>query len=105
MGYLTKFYSIMSPEMKSSKIGTFLLDLESIRLIGRILLGDKNGISFIEDSDIPKPLIDWVRGVSANNPMEEYKLWESVIKQSYGERKFVNMDIDINKLYARKINK
>lgn len=105
LGVPSEIYSIMSPEMKSSKIGTFLLDLESIRLIGRTLLGDKNGISFIEDSDIPKLLIDWVRGVSSNNPMEEYKLWESVIKQSYGERKFVEMDIDINKLYARKINK
>ena len=103
LGVSNEIYNIMSPDMISNKIGTFLLDLESIRLIGRTLLGDKNGIAIIGDPDIPEPLIDWVRGVTVNNPIEEYKLWEKVIKESYGERKFIEMNIDKDKLYSNKI--
>lgn len=99
IGVSNQIYNIMSMDMKTSKKGTYLLDLESIRLVGRTLLGDENGISLINDPDIPKPLVDWVRGVPADNPMEEYKLWENVIKESYGERKFIEMNIDKNKLY------
>lgn len=95
LGVSKELYSIMSPNMKANKIGTYLLDLEAIRLIGRTMLGDKNGISLTKDSDIPKPLVDWVRGVPTDNPIEEYNLWDNVIKQSYGERKFVNMDIKL----------
>ncbi len=72
-------------------------------MVGRTLLGDKNGIDIIENPDIPKPLIDWVRVVSVNNPIEEYKLWDKVIKESYGEKKFIEMNIDIDKLYTNKI--
>lgn len=104
IGVSNDIYNIMSPDMKLSKKGTYLLDLESIRLIGRTLLGDKNGISLVKDSDIPKPLIDWVRGVPMNNPIEEYNLWDKVIKQSYGEKKFIKMDINKDKLYVNQIN-
>ncbi len=100
IGVSPDIYNIMSPDMKSSKKGTYILDLESIRLIGRTLLGDKNGISLTKDSDIPKALVDWVRGVPMNNPMEEYNIWDNVIKQSYGERKFIEMDINKDKLYV-----
>ncbi|RII34008.1 hypothetical protein D2A34_12545 [Clostridium chromiireducens] len=103
LGVSNEIYNIMSPDMKSTKKGTFLLDLESIRLIGRTLLGDKNGIDIIGDPDIPKPLIDCVRGVSVNNPIEEYKLWDKVINESYGARKFIEMNIDKDKLYTNKI--
>lgn len=103
-GVSNEIYNIMSPDMKSSKKGTYLLDLESIRLIGRTLLGDKNGISLIKDLDIPRPLIDWVRGVPLNDSMKEYKLWDKVIKQSYGDRKFIKMDINKDKLYTNKLN-
>jgi hypothetical protein len=100
LGVTNDIFNIMSPDMKTSKKGTYLLDLESIRLIGRTLLGDKNGISLIKDSDIPKTLFDWVRGVPMNDPMEEYKLWDNVIKESYGERKFIEMNIIKDKLYV-----
>ena len=101
LGVSNDIYNIMSMDMKLDKKGTYLLDLESIRLIGRTLLGDKNGISLVKDSEIPKPLIDWVRGVPMNNPLEEYKIWDNVIRQSYGERKFIDMEINKGKIYAK----
>lgn len=101
LGASGEIYNIMSLDMKEAKKGTYLLDLEAIRLVGRTLLGDKTGISLMNDFDIPKPLIDWVRGVPVNNPIEEYKLWDNVIKQSYGERRFIEMNIDKEKIYAK----
>lgn len=103
LGVSDDIYKIMSPNMKASKTGTYTLDLESIRLIGRTLLGDKNGMELINDSEIPKPLIDWVRGIPVTDPIEEFKLWDNVIKKSYGKRKFVEMNIDKDKLYRKNL--
>lgn len=99
LGVPADIYSVMSPEMQTLKKGDYLIDLEAIRLIGRTLLGDKNGIELLDDKEIPTPLINWVRGLPVNNPMKEYKQWEKVILDSYGKREFIVMNIDINKMY------
>lgn len=101
LGVPEQIYNIMPSNIKSSKIGDNLLDLESIKLIGRTLLGDSTGMSLYQNKDIPKALIDWVRLPSSKDAIEEYSKWNDVIIKSFGERKFTEMNIDINKIYEK----
>lgn len=85
--------------MNSKKADTSL-NLEMIRQIGRILLGDITGVHLSKDKEIPKQLLEWVRGSSGVNAFEEYKVWqEKVLKDSFGVRRFTKMDLIANDIY------
>jgi hypothetical protein len=94
-----KIYSIMPPKIKNSKFGSIETDLESIRLIGRELLGDRTGTRLIEDRNIPKPLCEWLRGVSYGKARVEYENWQKVLTESFGKREFTSMSFDIEDFY------
>lgn len=99
LGVSSELYDVMTHEIKGSKESSELLDLEGIRLIGRTLLGDASGIELAFDREIPKPLSSWLREICVNNPYDEYGKWNEIIMSSFGERKFIEMKIDRNKLY------
>ena len=54
-----------------------------------------------KDSNIPAPLVEQLRGVSTDNPFEEYENWNKVIYRCYEKRKFEIMDLDEKKLYEK----
>jgi hypothetical protein len=91
--------NLMSPAAKKEKIATHITDLESIRQIGRELVGDKYGSVLAKNTTIPKPIIDWLLGASVKTPLEEYKLWDQTIDHGYGKRQFVEMDVSATDLY------
>lgn len=99
LGVSSELYDVMPHLVKESKESSAMLDLEGIRLIGRTLLGDESGIQLAFDKEIPKPLSSWLREISVSNPFEEYTKWNDVIIKSFGERKFIEMKIDKEKLY------
>ena len=99
IGVSSELYDVMPHSVKDSKESSAILDLEGIRLIGRTLLGDESGIQLAFDKEIPKPLSSWLREISVSNPFEEYSRWNDVIIKSFGERKFIEMKIDKEKLY------
>jgi len=101
LGVSEKIYSIMPPQVKNKKCGDILTDLESIRLIGRELLGDRHGTRMLEKSYIPLPMAKWLLGVSYDSPSVEYTKWTEVLHKSFGERKFIEMELDANKLYSK----
>lgn len=101
IGTTSEIYDIMPPDIQDTKIASCSVDLESVKLLGRILLGDKVGHSFINDSNIPEPFSNWVRGVSCDDSLKEYKLWTKALISSFGERKFVEMNIDKNLIYKK----
>lgn len=98
IGVPSDVYSVMPNSVKKSKESQAIIDLESIRLIGRTLLGDKNGILLVNDSNIPNPLRNWVRGMSGTCTFKEYEKWTKCILDSFGQRKFIEMNIDEKKL-------
>lgn len=101
IGLPKELFDILPLKQKESKCSSYRLDLESIRLIGRTLLGDKTGMLLDKDSSIPTPLIEWLKGVSTDNPFEEYENWNKVIDKCYEKRKFEIMDLDEKKLYEK----
>ncbi len=92
--------SVAPIQMLNKKIADIQLDLELIKLIGRQLLGDSSGIKLKKDNRIPKPLVDWLNDCSKNKPFEAYDLWQNkVLKESFGVRRFIKMDLTINDIY------
>lgn len=100
VGTTKDIFSIMSVSAKGSKKSSSLTDLESVKLLGRQLLGETNCRKLSLDSSIPKPFVNFLIGGSGNNSYEEFTKWDKALTNSYGKRKFINMEI--KNLYERK---
>lgn len=101
LGTSDEVFSVMPPQIKDKKLGNILTDMESIRLIGRELLGDRSGNGLALNSSVPDAMINWLRGAAGSNAFEELTKWKKVLEASFGKRKFVEMDLDEQKLYSK----
>ena len=87
--------------MIAVQISTTKVDLESIRAIGREILGNRAGAT-IDCDDLPKSMSDWMRFPSKSNAKEDFKNWQDVLIKSFGERKFVKFEINRSIIYGNK---
>lgn len=94
LGTTKDIFSIMPVTSKSSKRSDFLTDLESIKLLGRQLLGEANCRKLVLNNSIPKPFINFLITGSTNDAYKEFEKWDKTLSNSYGERKFVKMKVD-----------
>jgi hypothetical protein len=101
IGTSNEVFTVMPPQVKDKKLGNILTDMEAIRLIGRELLGDRNGNSLSLMSSAPDAMISWLRGAATSNAFEELTKWKEVLEASFGERKFVEMDLNEHRLYSK----
>ena len=98
-GCTREIYDILPFEVKKTKIANFKTDLESIRLLGRTILGDPSGRK-LSDS-IPDKFKKWVNDISiAENSIIEYTYWQTLLDTIYGERKFIPLSITYHQLYG-----
>ena len=100
IGTTKDVFSVMSVQSKTSKKSSSITDLESIKLLGRLLLGETNCRKLSLDSSIPKPFINFLISGSSDNSYEEFSKWDKALNDSYGKRKFIKMEI--KNLYERK---
>ncbi len=78
-------------------------DIELIKAVGREILGDKTGASSTLDKAIPPELAKWLNSPSTQGSIRTYKTWKyKVLKESFGEAKFVEMRLDSSNLYKEK---
>lgn len=76
------------------------LDLEMIKLAGRIMLGDSTGVYLNKNPSLPKRLVSWLRDASMGNSFKDYEIWmNDVLKQSFGVRRFIKMELTANDIY------
>ena len=76
------------------------LDLEMIKLAGRIMLGDSTGVYLSKNAKLPKELVSWLRDASMGNSFKDYEIWiNSILKESFGVRRFIKMDLTANDVY------
>lgn len=76
------------------------LDLEMIKLAGRIMLGDSTGVYLNKNPALPKRLVSWLRDASLGNSFKDYDIWmNDILKESFGVRRFIKMDITANDVY------
>lgn len=101
LGAPADVFHVMSHQTKHLKLGTYETDMDSIRLVGRMLSGDGSGQSLPGRSAMPKPILDWLLGGASGHPLEEYEAWDRTLLQGYGRKTFVRMDISAAHLYPQ----
>jgi hypothetical protein len=64
-------------------------------------LGDTThtGSTLLKDTTIPSTVLGWLRSANANSAVKEYKQWSIARDTGFGVRKFVDLVVDINKIY------
>ncbi|MGZ8924471.1 MAG: hypothetical protein ACXW2E_01175 [Nitrososphaeraceae archaeon] len=92
---------LLSSNIKEDKKAKTVYDRMLIKSIGIECLGDstKLGSMLLKDPNIPKPFISWLKNPSNGSAVDEYKKWCSSRDLSFGERKFIHLDVDINQIY------
>jgi hypothetical protein len=92
-------YEFFSHLMKKTKIADPSLDKELVRALGRELLGDRGGTKLLGSKVAPVPFINWLRCATSKTAVKEYDLWDKVIIESYGKKKFVPLNITAKTIY------
>jgi hypothetical protein len=90
IGTTKEIFDIMPIKEKTSKVSSYITDLESVKLIGRKLLGNRKDLG---------PFYEFVNGGSSDNAIKEFKKWDKACDDTYGKRKFVKMEVDYIKFY------
>ncbi len=87
-------------EVMNRKRGDIRTDLELVRAVGRALLGDVSGARLARDKAAPPAMLDWLRLPASESPVQDYQTWQRrVLKASFGEPRFVKLDVSVNDLY------
>jgi hypothetical protein len=76
-------------------------DLELIRLLARELLGHETGTGFRADRRIHPAVGEWLRLPAAATPRQDYADWQSVLKDSFGARRFTELPISASDIYEK----
>jgi hypothetical protein len=88
------------PDIIRSKIVDSRLDLELIKATGREILGDITGMQLPADPTIPQPMVSWLLRPTCGDAVHDYKKWaNTVLPASYGERRFVKLDLTASDIY------
>jgi hypothetical protein len=90
IGTQKNIYELMPVKEKTSKIATYTTDIESIKLIGRQL-----------NLNVPAPMLNWYNKASSDDAYKEIAEWAKAIDESFGARKFVELDISENDIYNK----
>lgn len=97
-------YDFMPRSMATSKRADTRLDLESIRAVGRTILGDPTGLELARRKDLAKPLANFLRLPSSDSAIEDYRAWGQALEDSFGPRRFIELQISPDDVYPQEIN-
>ena len=92
-------HKVAPADIVASKIAGNRIDLACVRAIAREAIGDPTGSRLQVTPDIPKPLADWLRLPPARKAVDDYENWQRVLKDSFGPRRFLKLDIDPSAIY------
>ncbi len=81
------------------KVGDIRVDLELVRLVGRELLGDARGLRLMHDRTVPRPMADWLCLATTGEAATDYRQWGEVLRESYGDRRFIALELTASDLY------
>ena len=76
---------------KTEKISLHTTDMESIRQLAKKCL--------VNIDTTPKAFVEWLNNGSEENSIKEFENWNKTLDKSYGERKFVQLNILKNEIY------
>jgi hypothetical protein len=90
----------MPASMLTSGVALPAIDLELIRAVGREALGDPAGTRLATDPAIPHALADWLRMPGSGDPVADYRRWSTVLTESFGARRFVELRVEASDIYG-----
>lgn len=93
LGTTQQVYQNMFLKTKQSKTGSTSTDVNCVKYIGKQLIG--------KDSDVPKPIMDWLNSVSSGDTHKDFTAWDKAITDAYGKRTFVEMNITYDDIYKK----
>lgn len=76
-------------------------DLESLRLAAAKLLGHETREEAANDPLLPQAFCQFLRDTAASDARKDFAKWDRVLKESYGERKFIPLPVTEEELYSR----
>lgn len=97
-----KTFSIMPLDVLGKKQAHFRTDLESVKALGRELLGDRMGTTLPYNKDIPLALSNWLRIASTGSAIQDYTTWQKVLSESFGAKRYVQMKLTGIDIYNNK---
>lgn len=100
VGTTKEIFKVMPMVSKESKKASTVTDLESIKLLGRYLLGEVNCRKLVLNKKIPKELIEFLNSGSSENSFREFEKWDKALIKAYKKRSFIK--IKIENLYKRR---
>jgi hypothetical protein len=92
-------HALLPPATQAAKRADIRLDLECIRAIGRVLLGDATGSGLARRADVPRPMADFLRLPGPGSALEDYRTWNEVLRESFGPRRFVALPVSFSDVY------
>jgi hypothetical protein len=94
--------AVLPSTVRDTKQAAITTDLALVRLLGREMLGDATGMSFIKDTSIPAPFSAWIREAPIGDPVKDFARWEEVVVKSFGARRFTKMELKHSDVYKEK---
>jgi hypothetical protein len=92
-------YDILPPYIRTTKISSYETDLESIKFIGKQLLGETNGCKIRYNKDVPIAFSEWLLASPEETAIDEFSQWNKILDEAYGKRKFMVMKLSLDDLY------
>lgn len=92
IGAPKKVFDILPLKSKHSKLSSVITDNESVKMLGKELLGKKD--------TAPKDFHDWLDSAYSKSPLDQFEQWSKALDRSYGVRKFIKMEIQEDKIYT-----
>ena len=95
IGTQKAIFDIMPLKDKYEKIANPQTDLESIKLLAKLLLNIKS----VVDKTIPQSMLNWLKKGSSSNAIEEFKNWNVALDSAWGARKFIKLEVKEEDIY------
>ena len=93
LGMSTDIFNIIPYNIKKTKVADFSIDIGSVKRICRIICNKQIGFKI--------PIKDWYSCGFNNDAFGNLRKWDTAIENAYGKRRFVNMNVNIARLYER----
>lgn len=92
--------ALITPTMRAKKEADISLDLTMIKAIGRELLGDVTGMTFVHRTDVPKPMLNFLRAPTSGVAVTDYSTWGGkILPESFGKRRFVPLEVKASDIF------
>jgi len=92
IGTQKAIYDVIPVREKGDKTSTIVTDLESSKLIGRLILGKKNATT-------PQAMTKFLQSGSQERAVDEFNKWDSALTEAFGVRKFIELDVAKSDIY------